>query len=564
MPNVKDKVKNFLFIVPRFAPKNKFYTFPIGMAYVISSMQKNNFNVFCLNLCHSDEPVEEQIKSAVEGEKIDIICTGGMSMHWNLLKDMLGVIKKNYPDKIIVVGGSIMTSEPQVAMENLPIDFGVIGEGEITMSELAAELCAGKLEPESVNGIIYRSSSGELITTGKRGPVMDLDSLPMPAYEMLGYEQHLSARWDLVPALGGITFGIDENQRLGEIATSRSCPYSCTFCYHPLGNKYRQRSLDNVFEEIDFLVKKYNIRVFNLLDELFSLKEDRIREFCRRIKPYNVYWTAQWRVNNTNRELLKEVKDSGLCLLGLGVESMSDTILRSMKKYTSAKQVDAAFKLAAELGITAGGNLIFGDINETEETVNESLKWFFAHPEYDLNLAMIRSIPDSEIWRYTVEKGVIKDKKEFFENSLPLINFSKLSDKAYSRCMDLSTAYTWLCFTLKGKVLESTRLPELYEGKKVYRFKIECPKCKAVSEYKHYPTSTRPRTAVLCKSCFKKLAVDTRRLFNREYGLIARTYINQLRLFYILHLKPIGIFYVLGKCLKQLAGLIRINKKAWD
>ncbi len=257
-----DKSKNFLFIVPRFAAKNEYYIFPVGMGYVISSLQKNGFNVFCLNLCHADEPIDEQIKSIVKEKEIDVICTGGMTIHWNLLKDMLAVIKDNFPDKPIVVGGSIVTAETQVAMDNLPIDFGIIGEGEITMSELAAELCAENMEPESVNGIIYRSPSGELITTEKRDPIMDLDSLPIPAYEMMGYEQHLSARWDTVPALGGITFSIDENQRLGELATSRSCPYSCTFCYHPLGSKYRQRSLDNVFKELDFLVRPYSKRFF--------------------------------------------------------------------------------------------------------------------------------------------------------------------------------------------------------------------------------------------------------------------------------------------------------------
>ncbi len=275
-------------------------------------------------------------------------------------------------------------------------------------------------------------------------------------------------------------------------------------------------------------------------------------------------WAAQWRVDNANEELLKEVRDSGLMLLGLGVESMSNKILRSMKKYTTTEQVNEAFELAVKLGITTGGNLIFGDINETEETVNESLEWFFAHPEYDISLAMIRSIPDSEVWRYTVDKGFVKDKKDFFEKSLPLINFSKLSNKVYERCSSLSIAASWFYFTLKGKIIESKRLPELFEGKHVYRFKVECPKCNAVTEYRHYSITNRPLTPVLCRTCYKKLAVDTRKIFNKEYSLIVRTFINQIRLFYILHIKKLTIFRGVEIFVKKLAHVVGLRAEFLD
>lgn len=253
--------KNFLFVIPRFAFPGEFYFFPIGIGYIISYLKKSGFNVHCVNLCHSDKSTGEQLIPFIEKHNIDVICSGVMTVHWNLLEEIFTIVKKHFPEKITVAGGAIITSEPEVAMSNMPIDFGVIGEGEITMAELAAELCKGNMFPESVPGLIYHAPSGGLVKTGERPPITDLDTLPFPDYEAMEYDKFLKIRWDSLPAIKGIYFNVDENQRLGEILTSRSCPYSCTFCYHPLGKKYRQRSLDNVFQEIEYLVSKYDIRI---------------------------------------------------------------------------------------------------------------------------------------------------------------------------------------------------------------------------------------------------------------------------------------------------------------
>lgn len=552
--------KNFLFVIPRFAFPCEFYFFPIGIGYVISYLKQAGFNVHCINLCHSDKSTSEQLITAIEQHNIDVICSGVMTVHWSLLEEIFTTVKKHFPEKITVAGGAIITSEPEVAMLNMPIDFGVIGEGEITMVELAAELCKGNMFPESVAGVIYRAQDGNLHKTGERQAIMDLDSLPFPDYEAMEYDKFLKIRWNSIPAIKGIYFDIDENQRLGEILTSRSCPYSCTFCYHPLGKKYRQRSLDNVFQEIEYLVSKYDIRILNILDELFSLNEDRIRDFCQRIKKYNLIWMAQWRVDNINPGLLKECKDSGLTFLGLGVESMSNEILRSMKKHITTEQVNEAFKITAENGINATGNLILGDINETEETVNESLKWFFDHPDLDINLAMIRAIPDSEVWRYAIKQGLIGDKKTFFSTNLPNINFSKLSDKYYAKCENIVKKCGLLHYAVRGKELESVLLDERYEGKRIYRFKIECPLCCNSSCYKHYSISNKPLTSVICKSCRRMVAVRTGKIFYEDYNFLTMFYnniiidklIRELRLFYVFHLKQHKLFRFAGNYVKKI------------
>jgi anaerobic magnesium-protoporphyrin IX monomethyl ester cyclase len=552
--------KNFLTVIPRFAFPGEFYFFPIGIGYITSYLKKAGFNVYCVNLCHSNKSTEEQLIPFIKSHDIDVICSGVMTVHWNLLEEIFTTVKKHFPEKITVAGGAIITSEPDVAMLNMPIDFGVMGEGEITMAELASELCNGNMFPESVPGLIFHAKSGELVKTGERQPITDLDILPFPDYEAMEYDKFLTIRWNSLPSIKGIFFDIDENQRLGEILTSRSCPYSCTFCYHPLGKKYRQRSLDNVFLEIEYLVSKYNIRVLNILDELFSLDEDRIREFCQRIKKYKLIWLAQWRVDNINSELLKECKASGLTFLGLGVESMSNVVLKSMKKNITTVQVNEAFRITAEAGINATGNLIFGDINETAATMNESLKWFFDNPALDINLAMIRAIPDSEIWRYVVNNGQVKDKKMFFTTNLPNINFSKLSDHDYAKCEKIVKKCGYLHYALRGRELESFHQNEFYNGKRIYQFMIKCPACNGVSSYRHYSIINRPLSPVICKSCQRMLAVKTGKIFYKDYSFLKMLFfefiinkaVGKIRLFYVFHLKKYRILKTIGNRLKKI------------
>jgi len=281
----------FLITVPRFVPQGKYYVFPLGLAYISSYLKSKEYKVVCLNLNHYSEPIEEVLAECIKVHGIDVLCTGGMSTNWKQIEEVVSRSKQIKPDIINVVGGPIMTSEPGLAMANMPIDYGVIGEGEITMAELAHALCKDAIT-DRIDGIIFYDNNRKLVTTRARDPILDLDSIPMPDYEGLDFAK-------LLPLMDQYQFSIEyfysgPPTKVIEIIASRSCPFQCTFCYHPLGQKYRQRSLVNVFYEIDYLVKTFNINIIILDDELFSANVERTIEFANRIKSYGIGWIAQF------------------------------------------------------------------------------------------------------------------------------------------------------------------------------------------------------------------------------------------------------------------------------
>lgn len=509
-------MKNFLLVVPRFSKKGEFYSFPFGLAYTSSYLKSKGFMVHCLNLCHYEEiiPTIEILKESIIKNNINVVWTGGMSGHWNLIDDVLNNTKKINSDIITAVGGPLITSDPILAMENMKIDYGVIGEGEITAGELAFAL-SENTDVAGVNGIIYRKNDS-LVQTQERLPILDLDSLPFPDYEGFGYRE-----WMTTMKYSG-QHPILENYdivRYSPIIGSRSCPFSCTFCYHPLGKKYRQRSLDNILKEIDFLVKTYSINFISFLDELFSLNAERMYELADRIKKYNIHWEACFRVNNVTSELLNKLKKSNLHYMGFGVESMSDKILKSMKKMITKAEIENAFELARKAGIFCAGNIILGDPGETIETINESMDWWKKNRHYTISLSFIKAIPDSAVYQYAIKNNIIKNKLEHNKNNFPIVNLTKIPNKQFNKIKKKVSSYRFnLKYVTDGELLDSVKLDEKHKGNNFYNITIKCPFCNQIHEYKRFLKSMNKYLTVFCKNCYSCFKIKQEKAFYDEFS----------------------------------------------
>ncbi len=413
-------MKNYLLVLPKEAAKvsGGYNVFPIGIAYVSAYIKSQGHNVFTANLEFHDGSTHEALKRLIEAHDIDVLGTSGLSRDYPRLKELIDIARAIKPTIKIVVGGGIISGDPEPAMIALDADFGVIGQGEITMHELATAL--DNDQPyDNVPGLIFKRGDG-YITTEVRKDIKDLDLLPFPDYDGFAYPEYMK----------------QTNCEAAYITASRSCPFKCTFCFHPSGDKYRKRSLDNIFQELDMLVEKYPFQVLQVSDELFAPKRDRVIEFCKRIAPYKLKWAVQLRVCDVDEELLKMMKDSGCISISYGIESADDKILTSMIKKITLEQINKALALTHEIGIDIQGSLIFGDSAETRETVRNSLKWYDEHLHYALDLNMIHIFPGTLLYRNAMTLGIVKDPVQFLKDGCPLINVSMLTDQEYK---DLSS-----------------------------------------------------------------------------------------------------------------------------
>jgi len=441
---------------------NETYQFPIGMAYVSSSLKKSARDVVTYNLNYKKGEIKELVGEFVREMEIDVLATGGLTAHYWQLKEILDSARAAKPDTILAVGGGIITSSPIPAMEALEIaDYGMIGEGEITICELA-EALEGKRDTHTVDGLIFKENESWTITR-PRAEIMDLDSLPYPDYEGFEFNELLSKTpTDL--------FGFGKD-RFGFLSLARSCPFNCTFCFHPSGTRYRRRSMKSAFQEIDYLIEHFDIHNVNITDELFLSKMEDVRAFCTEIKKRNIGFSISLRVDKVNREMLELLRDHGCIQIGFGLESADNRILKSMNKRITIEQIDNALALCNEVGIKAQGNFIFGDEAETVETAENTIKWWREHPQYSIRTALIILYPGSVLYQNACKRGIIKDEVQFIKDGCPITNASKMTDAEYQ---DMALKLSMLPQT-RTDVLEDSSAQYIGSGR--VNFTARCPQC---------------------------------------------------------------------------------------
>jgi len=497
---------NYLLVMPKSAAKSSAIggnnVFPVGIAYVSAYLKKNHFRVSTSNLEFCEGDTFHSLKGLIREHSIDVICTSGLSRDYLKVKEVLDAARRIKPGIITVCGGGVISGDPEPAMIALDADIGVIGEGELTMRDLAHALDQN-LSYADVPGLIFRNEHNKYVTTASRPEIADLDSLPLPDYEGFSYSEYITSI----------------KREIAYVIASRSCPYACTFCFHPSGKHYRQRSLDSLFAEIDFLVNTYDLRSVVISDELFAAQKGRVYDFCCRIAPYKIPWALQLRVSDVDVEMLKAMKDSGCLAISYGLESADDTVLKSMKKNITVRQIEHALKITREANIDTQGGFIFGDISETARTAENTLRWYDAHSHYGLELNMIHIFPGTGLYTYACERGLISDRVNFLTDGCPLINVSTLRDDEYR---DLSSL-------LYEKNMRPKYSPETFFIKDVNvaarecTVEMECNKCGAKSVLS---TDALHVARALCPQCRQRHYVDPFEKLFHSQGRMDRYFDN--------------------------------------
>ena len=421
---------NFLIIVPQYVSLSCGYVLPLGILAVSAAIKAAGLPIHTLNLNHESDPLKT-LSEIIRQRKITWIMTGGLSGEYKDIEYVFSYIHTHHPSVHLLLGGGIVTAQPEICMKAFPyVDVAVIGEGDISVPSFVKAILQGE-SLESIPGLILRKGD-DCFLTPNSPEVKDLNALPFPDYSGFGYQQYLQEN---SAGLGWNGEALSPVSIIG----SRSCPYHCTFCFHPTGNKYRVRDLDSVFQEIEFLLHHYQgINHIALREELFSANKDRIKAFCSRIRKYNLYWSIQLRINQVTEEVLLWLKEAGCFNIFLGIESADDTVLKSMKKGITLKQIENVLCMANKIGVMIRSGLIFGDPAETESSYRFSLEWLKVHRQYDNRLQRYNMYPDllipfpgSEVFRRAVREGRIRDQVAYLRAGCPPVNLTQMPDDKF-------------------------------------------------------------------------------------------------------------------------------------
>jgi len=339
---------------------------------------------------------------------------------------------KSVADIPVVLGGPHPTVLPAESAERQEVDIVVRGEGEATWEELCQwrTFVSGSTELkvlsrtmadsgwrvaisglQSVPGISYQTSDGQVHHNPDCPVIEDPDSLPLPAYHLFKMDRYTNLQ-PTVDHIEGPSY---------PILTSRGCPYRCTYCSQIGPRRWRMRSPENVVAEWRWLVRDLGAAEIGILDDSFNINRQRVLDICDLLikeELTHVPWIMinGIRANLVDTELLGRMKQAGCIRSAFGVESGNQEILDSViGKRLTLEQVRAAFKAAKEVGMETIGFFMIGLPGETEETMEDTICFAIELDPVVANFSMATPFPGTEMSRIVKEKGrlLVKDYDDF-------------------------------------------------------------------------------------------------------------------------------------------------------
>jgi radical SAM superfamily enzyme YgiQ (UPF0313 family) len=304
--------------------------------------------------------------------------------------------KKILPGIKVVFGGVHVSSVKEGALEKYDIiDYSIIGEGEETLRELLA----GEFkEIDEVKGVVFRKESGDVSFTGFRKKQLNLDDLPLPAYEKL-------AGYPTAYKLPIFNYPKTPN---ASCISSRGCPYSCSYCDRSVFRKsFRYNSAEYLYKHLKYLKDNFGIKHINFYDDQFTFNRKRVEDFSQLIikKPLGMTFNCAARAEHLDFELLQLMKKAGCWMISLGIETGDEDLLAQHRQNPDLNMMRDKINLIKKAGIRIKGLLMMGLPGETEQSILKSKKYVSSLCLDELNLAKFTPFPGSPIYKEIKEKG---------------------------------------------------------------------------------------------------------------------------------------------------------------
>ncbi len=268
-------------------------------------------------------------------------------------------LKQASPSTPVIFGGIHPTLLPEETASHPLVDFVVIGEGEESLYRLLEALRSGTGDYGNIQGLAYKAGGG--IKISECGPLLSLDDLPMPAYELADMGRYANIKTNFT------------------YQSSRGCPYRCGFCYNLRfsNRRYRAKSAARVVADLEYLVNKYGLEKIGFVDDEFFISQSRTEEFCDLLiqKKLDIEWNASCRLDLIRKypdELLQKIRKSGCKSMNYGAESGSARILEYMNKDITPEDIIEGARHTAANGIKSFLSFMAGFPEEKPEDTLET------------------------------------------------------------------------------------------------------------------------------------------------------------------------------------------------
>jgi len=336
---------------------------------------------------------KEYLKAELDKFKPDVIGITTTSLFMRYVRMTIEEIRKEYSQSVpIVLGGYHTTLNPDSAIGESGVDVIVHGEGEFIITDYLDALSKGQ-PLDGITGLWYKKD-GKVYKNPKRGWIEDIDSLPIPDYDL----------WEDIDKY---FYFISQLWFMG----TRGCPFKCTNCSEePMsralpGKRFRIRDPRGYVQEIKHQWSKYKHRGFRMahpFDAVFTSNLNWVKEFCDEYKkqglaaklPFSVFTHGA----TSQEEKVKALAEAGCREVRIGIESGNERVRNEVYgKHATNAQLRESFKFFRMYGINTIAYNMLGGPTETKEMLWETYRF---NKELDPNkpiFFIFRPLPGTDI-----------------------------------------------------------------------------------------------------------------------------------------------------------------------
>ena len=383
---------------------------PLGTLYAAALMRENGYDVSLFDTMFIQSP-DEVIKE-LESSQPDffVVYDDG----FNYLTKMCLTNMREAAFKMIefakqrgctvIVSSSDSTDHFEKYIEH-GADFILLGEAEYTLLEIVNAVKNKNKNFQAIEGLAYKQD-GNIIKTARRNVIKDLDSLPLPAWDIIDLEPY-KKMW--LKSMGYFSINM---------ATTRGCPFKCNWCAKPIyGNRYNTRSPEKVVAELKMLKEKFQFDHVWFCDDIFGLKPGWVHQFAALVLKEKL--SFKFKIQARADLLLQEDHIKDLALAGcddvwMGAESGSQKILDAMDKGTTIEQIAEATRLLKKHGIKPSFFIQFGYLGETKEDIDKTIQMINSLLPYNIGISVSYPLPGTKF--FDKVKADLKEKTNWTDS----------------------------------------------------------------------------------------------------------------------------------------------------
>jgi radical SAM superfamily enzyme YgiQ (UPF0313 family) len=338
----------------------------LGIGYLAATLRSQGYRVDVFDF---ERDPQQILEAAQKGQPLLIGFSLIFQFYVHRFAALIRTLRSHGVTCHFTIGGHFPSLSFQHTLQLLPgLDSVVRFEGELTLLELADCLSTGR-EWRNVDGIAY-THDNKVVTTPLRRLIEDLDQLPYPERDFKDHTAFLGRRSTLILA-------------------SRGCIRTCSFCSIHMfyrsapGRVVRTRKPAKVVAEMRHLYEKHGISIFMFQDDDFPVYGPAWRrwalefvdELHRNRLPGHVLWKINCRADAVERELFAAMRDAGLYLVYMGLESGNEEGMKSLHKQITVEENLLAVKVLKELKLRFEFGFMLFEPSTTFESVRQDLQF---------------------------------------------------------------------------------------------------------------------------------------------------------------------------------------------